>query len=161
METSKDAVISLAWVHQVPVPLTIFRSNSKFDQNLQCSCLTRTQLITTTFCTRHDSYTVVTCAKFRYDQWSMFQTRALRNLIEFRIQSPLVGRAPGWALQGMHTEGKHQVQMYNFFDNLPLKFHINLTLSFANYPAVYKVVEKVVARLAEVNMTPNFMAGCS
>ena len=74
-------------VDLVPVPLTIFRSNSKFDQNLQCSCLTRTQLITTIFCTRHDSYTVVTCAKFRCDQWSMFQIRALQNLIEFRIRS--------------------------------------------------------------------------
>ena len=39
------------WRHQAPVPLTIFRSNSKFDQNLQCSLP-----ITTKFCTSHDSY---------------------------------------------------------------------------------------------------------
>ena len=50
---------------QVPVPLTLFRSNSKLNQNLQCSGLKYTLPITTTFCTRHDSYTVVTCAKFR------------------------------------------------------------------------------------------------
>ena len=48
--------------------LTIFRSNSKFDQNLQGSDLKCTLLITTKFCTRHDSYHVVTYAKFRCDQ---------------------------------------------------------------------------------------------
>ena len=46
-----------------PVPLTVFRLNSKFDKNLECSSLKHAQPITTTFCTRHDSYTVVTCAK--------------------------------------------------------------------------------------------------
>ena len=41
-----------------PVPLTVLRSNSKFDQNLKCSSLKCTEPITTRFCTRHDSYTV-------------------------------------------------------------------------------------------------------
>ena len=50
-----------------PVPLTVFRSNSKFDPNLECSSLKCAQPITTKFCSRHDSYTVVTCAKFRRD----------------------------------------------------------------------------------------------
>ena len=64
--------------HQAPVPLTIFRSNSKFDQNLPCSGFKCTRPITTTFCTRHDSVTVVTCAKFRCDPiavigWACFQ----------------------------------------------------------------------------------------
>ena len=36
-----------------PVPLTIFRSNSKFDQNLQCSGWKCTPPITTQFYTRH------------------------------------------------------------------------------------------------------------
>ena len=54
-------------MHQAPVPLTIFRSNSKFDQNLECFSLKYSQPITTKFCTRHDSYTVVPCAKFRRD----------------------------------------------------------------------------------------------
>ena len=70
-----------------PVPLTIFRSNSKFDQKLQCSSLKCTLPTTTKFCTRHDSVTVVTCAKFRCDRLSMFETRALPILIEFRIRS--------------------------------------------------------------------------
>ena len=54
------------WCHpnQAPVPLTVFRSNSRFDQNLECSSLYYAQSITKNFCTRHDSYTVVTCAKF-------------------------------------------------------------------------------------------------
>ena len=48
--------------HQAPVPLTLFRSNSKFDQNVECSSLKYASPITTKFCTRHDSNTVVTCA---------------------------------------------------------------------------------------------------
>ena len=40
-----------------PVPLTIFRSNSKFDQILQCSSLKCNLPITTKFCTRQDSVT--------------------------------------------------------------------------------------------------------
>ena len=55
-----------------PVPLTVLRSNSKFDQNLECSNLWYVQPITKKFCTRHDSYTVVTCAKFRCDRKSTF-----------------------------------------------------------------------------------------
>ena len=54
------------------VPLTIFRSNSKFDQILQCSGLKCTLPITTKFCTRHDSVTVVTCAKFLCDWYGIF-----------------------------------------------------------------------------------------
>ena len=57
---------------QAPVPLTIFRSNSKFNQNLQCSGLKYILPITTKFCTRHDSYTVVTCARFRCDRFNIF-----------------------------------------------------------------------------------------
>ena len=73
--------------HLAPVPLTIFRSNSKFDQNLQCSSLKCTLPTTKKFCTCHDSVTVVTCAKFRCERLSRFETRALPILIEFRIRS--------------------------------------------------------------------------
>ena len=52
----------------VPVPLMVFRSNSKFDKNLECYSLKYGQPITKKFCTRHDSVTVVTCAKFLCDQ---------------------------------------------------------------------------------------------
>ena len=54
-----------------PVPLTIFRSNSKFDQILQYSSLKCILPITTKFCTRHDSVTVVKCAKLRCNQLSI------------------------------------------------------------------------------------------
>ena len=69
--------------HLAPFPLTIFWSNSKFYQNLQCSSLKCTLPTTTKFCTRHDSVTVVTCAKCCCDWLSIFETRALPILIEF------------------------------------------------------------------------------
>ena len=59
-------------IHQALIPLKIFRLNSKFDQNLQCSCLKCALPITTKFCTRHDSYTVVTCAKYCCDRLRIF-----------------------------------------------------------------------------------------
>ena len=40
-------------------------SNSKFDQNLECSGLKYSQPITMKLCTRHDSVIVVMCAIFR------------------------------------------------------------------------------------------------
>ena len=74
-------------VSRHPIPLMVFRSNSKFDQNLECCSLKHAQLIATKFCTCHDSYTVVICAKFHWDQQRIFQTRALKTLVLFRIQS--------------------------------------------------------------------------
>ena len=44
----------------------------EFDQNLQCCGLKYTLPITTKFSTCHDSYTVVTNAKFRCDQLSIY-----------------------------------------------------------------------------------------
>ena len=73
--------------YQTPVPLTIFRSNSQFHQNLPCSGLKYTLPITTKFCTLHDIVTVLTCAKFRCDWLNIFQTRALHILIKFWIRS--------------------------------------------------------------------------
>ena len=70
-----------------PVPLSIFRSNSKFDENSECSSFEYTRPITTTFCTRHDSDTVVTCAKYRCDRPRIFYTRVFWIFIEFRIRS--------------------------------------------------------------------------
>ena len=52
----------------VPVPLSIFRSNSKFAENSKHSSVKYSRLMTTIFCTRHDSVTVVTCAKYRCDR---------------------------------------------------------------------------------------------
>ena len=63
-------------LYLAPVPLSIFRSNSKFDEISKHSSVKYTRPITTIFCTRHDSVTVVTCAKYRCDQSSIFETRA-------------------------------------------------------------------------------------
>ena len=58
-----------------PVPLSIFRSNSKFDENSERSSFEYTRLITTIFCTRHDNDTVVTCARYLCDRPCIFYTR--------------------------------------------------------------------------------------
>ena len=87
---------------QAPVPLTVFRSNLKFNKNFEYSGLKYAQPITTNFCTCHDSYTVVTCAKFHCDQLNMLWTRALQIFIEFRIQSKywyqMAARTPSYYL---------------------------------------------------------------
>ena len=75
-----------ALIHQTPIPLSIFRSNSKFDENSECSSFKYIAPITTIFCTRHDSNTVVTHAKYR-DQPRLFYTRVFWIFVEFRIRS--------------------------------------------------------------------------
>ena len=50
-----------------PVPLSIFRSNSKFDENLERSSFEYTGPITTIFCTRHDSGTEFS-SNFEFDR---------------------------------------------------------------------------------------------
>ena len=72
---------------QAPVPLSIFRSNSKFDENSERSSFKYIRPITTIFCTRHDSDTVVTCAKCRCDWRRIFYTRVFWIFIEFQIRS--------------------------------------------------------------------------
>ena len=57
---------------QAPIPLTIYRPNSKFDQNVPCSGLKCTLPISTKFCTYHDSVTAVMCAKFLCDRLDIF-----------------------------------------------------------------------------------------
>ena len=69
------------------VPLTVFWSNSKLNQNLERSSSKYAQPITTQLCTCHYSYTVVTCEKFWCDQPNKLWTRALQKSIEFRIRS--------------------------------------------------------------------------
>ena len=83
------------WV-LAPVPLTIFRSNSNYGQNLLCSGLKCTPPIKTKFFTRHDSVTVVTCAKFCCDWLHIFKTRAPQIFVQFLIRSKyrLMGQAP-------------------------------------------------------------------
>ena len=89
----ENLLANLRPVHQqgyddlAPVPLSIFRSNSKFDENSECSSFEYTRPITTIFCTRHDSDTVVTCAKYRCDRPRILYTRVFWIFIEFRIRS--------------------------------------------------------------------------
>ena len=45
----------ISWADLAPVPLSIFRSNSKFDENSERSSFKYIRPITTIFCTRHDS----------------------------------------------------------------------------------------------------------
>ena len=59
-----------------------FRSNSKFNQNLECSGSKYIQPITTKFCTSHDSVTVVMCAKFHCDRQNVLWSRALQGFHE-------------------------------------------------------------------------------
>ena len=64
------------WGGLAPVSLTIFRSNSKLNQSLQSSGLRYTQLITTKFCTCHDSVAVIGCVYFKLEHskfWSKFE----------------------------------------------------------------------------------------
>ena len=77
----------LSTLYLAPVPLSIFRSNSKFDENSERSSFKYTRPITTIFCTRHDSDTVVTCAKYRCDRPRISYTRVFWIFIEFRIRS--------------------------------------------------------------------------
>ena len=63
-QLSGETTVCCIYGDQAPVPLAIFRSNSKFYQNLPCSGLKCTLPITTKFCTHHDNVTVVTCANF-------------------------------------------------------------------------------------------------
>ena len=71
----------------VPVTLTVYRSNSNFDQNLQCSGLKYALPIGAKFCTCHDSVTMVTCVKFRCDLPNLIWRRSLQNFIESPIPS--------------------------------------------------------------------------
>ena len=71
----------------------VFRSNSNFDQNLDCSGELKCAPPITTKFSRHDIVTFVTCAKFCH-QLNTLWTRALQSFTGFRIQVNIVS---GWA----------------------------------------------------------------
>ena len=79
--------------HQAPVPLTIFRSNSKFDEKLECSSLKYAKLIITKFCTRHDS--VVCNISLWLVGYILNYSTANFGRISNSIEISLVGRPPG------------------------------------------------------------------
>ena len=73
--------------HQAPVPLSIFRSNSKFDENSKHSSVKYTRPITTIFCTRH-------CRDVcKISLWSVEYILNFHR-ISNSIEICLVGRAP-------------------------------------------------------------------
>ena len=80
--TCRRQVVAIK-LYQAPVPLSIFRSNSKFDENSERSSFEYIGPITMIFCTRHDSDTVATCAKYRCDRPRIFYTRVFLIFIEF------------------------------------------------------------------------------
>ena len=74
-----------------PVPLAYF------DENSECSSFEYTRLITTIFCTHHDSDTVVTWAKYRCDRPCIFYTKVFWIFIEFRIRSKYACGTGAWS----------------------------------------------------------------
>ena len=79
------------------VPLTVFRSNSKFDQNLKCSGLTCTTPITTKYCTCHYSVTVVTCAKCRFHRLNiLFKLEHSKFWSNFEFDRNVVSGTGAW-----------------------------------------------------------------
>ena len=82
--------------HLALVPLTVFRSDSKFNKNLECFSLKYAQPMTKKFCTCHNSYTLKTCAAFLCYWSSIFQTRARQILNEIfnSIEISLVAGVP-------------------------------------------------------------------
>ena len=80
----------------VPVPLTLFRSKSKFDQNLKCSILRYAEPITTIFYTRHDRYTVVTCADFVVIDWEYFKPEHFEFWWNFKFDRKNVSGTGAW-----------------------------------------------------------------
>ena len=75
------------------------RSNSNFAWNSYRCAFEDSQPIITKFGTRHDSRTVVTCTKFRYDRPTIIEIRGTRIFSKFWIRSNLsirylVGQAP-------------------------------------------------------------------
>ena len=76
------------------------RSNSNYAWNSYRCAFEDNRPIITTFGTRHDSGTVVTCTKFRYDRPTFIEIRGTRIFSKFWIRSNLsirylVGQAPG------------------------------------------------------------------
>ena len=76
------------------------RSNSNFAWNSYRCAFEDSRPIITKFGTRHDSRTVVTCTKFRYDRPTIIEIRGTRIFSKFWIRSNLsirylVGQAPG------------------------------------------------------------------
>ena len=79
--------MSLWHVDLASVPVTLFRSNSKFDQNSQCSGLKYGPPITTKFFTRHGSFTVVT--KFVAIGWICYGQEHYKLSLNFEFDRNL------------------------------------------------------------------------
>ena len=89
-----------------PVPLTVLRSHSKFDENWECSRFKYAQRITSIFCTRHDSYTDMCKISLWLDEWHVqnfvvigrmcFEQEHCKVSLYFKLNPmSLVGREPG------------------------------------------------------------------
>ena len=90
------------WPGDCPTKYRIdqIRSNSNFAWNSYRCAFENSRPIITKFGTRHDSHTVVTCTKCRYDRPTINEIRGTRIFSKFWIRSNLsirylVGQAPG------------------------------------------------------------------
>ena len=72
--------------------LSLFQSNSKYDQNFECSGLKYAQSITMKFYAHHDSVTVGMCVKYYCDWLNLLWTRALQIVIVFFSDQNIISR---------------------------------------------------------------------
>ena len=85
--------------YQESVRPTVCRSNAKFDQNSNCSSLKQDHPITTTFCTRHDRVTIVTCTKCHSDRPNIHYAQEHWKLsLNFKYDQNIVGRTDATAI---------------------------------------------------------------
>ena len=101
--------------HLTCVPLTTFRSNSKSNFEM---FLLMTNQVTTKFCARYGSNTVVTYAKFRRQRLSTFYTRAQKTLIKFQIRSQYRDGRQVWMAQSLNIA----ISLYQELNTLQWKY---------------------------------------
>ena len=119
---------------QAPVPLNIeidqIRSNSNFAWNSYRCAFEHSWPIITKFGTRHDSRTVVTCTKFRYDRPTIIEIRGTRIFSKFWIRSNLsirylVGQTPGrWINNTVETSGGYQHLVVDLWTRMLVQYSI-------------------------------------
>ena len=128
---NKNVILVGAWTPiRAPVPdsrpgacptkyrIDQIRSNSNFAWNSYRCAFEDNRPIITKFGTRHDSRTVVTYTKFRYDRPTIIEIRGTRIFSKFWIRSNLsirylVGQAPG------HLAGRRQgvrlIELFSYY----------------------------------------------
>ena len=81
----------------------------EFGQNLECSCLKCAAPITTKFCIRHVSYTLMTCAKLRCDRQSIFYARARQIWSNFENDRNIVSGTAARQTIKKYTQNEYTI----------------------------------------------------